>query len=73
MYGELGIMLVLAVRSRPFLLLVAGILVKDAVFSVSAEGNLISSVDDNLGAFVVEYLGGAGKCEGGGIGAAIGR
>ncbi len=63
--------LVLAVRSRPFLLLVAGILVKDAVFSVSAEGNLVSSVDDDLGAFVVEYLGGAGECEGGGIGAAI--
>ena len=55
--AELGVVLVVAVRSCPPLSLVAGVHVEDAMFPSTAQHDLTATVDDDLGPGVVDDLG----------------
>ena len=58
LHGQLGVVLVLAVRRRPALGLVAGVHVEDPALAATAEGDHAAAVEHDLGAGVVHDLGG---------------
>jgi hypothetical protein len=73
LHGEPRMVLVLTMRRRPHLCLVAGIHVEDAALTAAAQGHLAAAIEYDLRAGVVDDLGGRLHHDGDRIGSAVER